>query len=299
MKVLIIGSKGFIGSYVYEHFSKMCDCFCADIHVDYADKKYFQVSDDEIDFFYIFDQVKFDICINCSGAASVQNSILHPLYDFSLNTLNIVKILDAIRVHSPKCFFINLSSAAVYGNPTKLPVHEHDETAPISPYGIHKSMAERVCQMYKDFYGIKTCNLRIFSAYGIGLKKQLLWEVSKKLLETDNLELFGTGEETRDFIHISDIVQAIDKIAFSKNKIYTIINIANGKEVTVKRIATLLRDALELDIEIKFNNETRQGDPIAWAADIARLSSVGYKQTMSINDGVKEYASWSKNEILE
>ena len=94
-----------------------------------------------------------------------------------LNVSNVFKQLDAIRKFQPGCKYINLSSAAVYGNPESLPISEDHHLDPISPYGNHKKMAEEVCADFYTNYRIPTCSLRIFSAYGAGLQKQLFWDL--------------------------------------------------------------------------------------------------------------------------
>ena len=157
MKILIIGSKGFIGSHAYRYFKeKHSETYSADVAVDYSDKNYFTIDSSNSDFNEIFEKISFDFCINCSGAASVPDSLVHTTRDFTLNTFNVFKILEAIKKHAPNCKFINLSSAAVYGNPKKLPITETDEISPISPYGFHKKMAEEILTEYNTFS--KYCN---------------------------------------------------------------------------------------------------------------------------------------------
>src|SRR6476620_7395882 len=139
MKILVIGSKGFIGLNVYDFLKKNnYEVLGCDVVTDYTDKNYFQIDATNSDFHHIFEKKNIGVYINCSGAASVPLSLEFPLKDFSLNTLNVFKILEAIRTYRPKCKFINLSSAAVYGNPDSLPIKEEAVLKPLSPYGIHK-----------------------------------------------------------------------------------------------------------------------------------------------------------------
>ena len=173
MKILIVGSRGFIGSHCVDYFEKNNEVWGCDVVLDYASNHYFSIDAVDSDFQNIFQQQKFDVCINCSGAANVPFSLERPINDFKLNTLNVFKLLEAIRLYAPGCKFINMSSAAVYGNPLSLPIKESDKRNPVSPYGLHKLMAEIVCEEFYHFWGMKTCSLRIFSAYGPRLKKQL------------------------------------------------------------------------------------------------------------------------------
>lgn len=296
MKVLIIGSKGFIGSHALTFFRKENpECYGCDVVVDYNDPKYFLIDSTNADYEFIFEKVKFDVCINCSGAASVPASIENPLRDFRLNTANVFTILNAIKDHNASCKFINLSSAAVYGNPTNLPIKESHALAPISPYGKHKLMAEEICNEFSTLFNIKTCSLRIFSAYGSGLKKQLLWDLYQKSKEP-SVKLFGTGNESRDFIFIEDILQilrlVIDRSPFSGNA----INVANGKQVQIKDLVNTFYTELNYTGNITYQGTNRTGDPLNWEADISYLEHIGYKQTYSLKDGIKTYIKWLKEE---
>ncbi|HAT66577.1 MAG TPA: dTDP-glucose 4,6-dehydratase, partial [Flavobacteriaceae bacterium] len=149
MNILIIGSKGFIGSHCVRHFAMEHDVWECDVVTDYNNDQYFLIDATNASFDEVFASQAYDVCINCSGAASVPDSIKNPQRDFMLNVTNVFKQLDAIRKHQPRCKYINLSSAAVYGNPKSLPIAENHQLQPISPYGNHKKMAEEVC---KDFY---------------------------------------------------------------------------------------------------------------------------------------------------
>jgi UDP-glucose 4-epimerase len=296
MNVLIIGSKGFIGSHVLDYFSKQTgyDCYGCDVVVDYTAKNYFLLDASNSDFNDVFESSDFNVCINCSGAASVPDSFVHPLRDFTLNVLNVVKLLEAIRRHAPSCRFINLSSASVYGNPKKLPVAESDTVSPISPYGLHKLQAEQVCKEYHHYWGLRTCCLRIFSAYGPGLKKQLFWDLYQKSLQADRVDLYGTGNESRDFIFIDDIVQAVQLVINKAQFTGESINIANGEEVSISAAAHSFYKALGWKGTVHFLGNNREGDPLNWQADIEQLKSLGYTACFNMEAGVNAYATWLK-----
>jgi len=296
MKIIIIGSKGFIGSHAYQYFQKQhFTVFGCDVVADYEDPNYIQIDATNSDYHAIFEANAFDVCINCAGAASVPLSIQFPLKDFNLNTLNVFKILDAIRIHQSHCKFINLSSAAVYGNPDQLPIKETAKLHPLSPYGIHKMQAEQIGQEFYTYYNIPTCSLRIFSAYGNGLRKQLFWDMYKKFSTQEAIELYGTGEESRDFIHVADVIQAIhlvmDKASFTGEP----INLANGEEYTIKVVADLYKKHLGTQQNIMFNNQVKAGDPLNWRADISQIKAMGYEPTMTLENGIEKYIQWVKS----
>ena len=263
-----------------------------DVVTDYVSEDYFQIDATNSDFHMLFEKHEFDACLNCSGAASVPLSLEFPLKDFNLNTLNVFKILEAIRTYQPACKFINLSSAAVYGNPTQLPIVETSVLQPLSPYGIHKLQAEQIVKEFNDFYQIQTCSLRIFSAYGNGLKKQLFWDMYQKFLNADTIELYGTGKESRDFIHVDDIVRAFHLVLDHGKFNGDALNIANGEEYTIDYVSEVFRRHFKGEKSIGFNNHIKQGDPLNWRADITLLKSLGYQQTISLEEGIQRYIHW-------
>ena len=279
MNVLIIGSKGFIGGHAYPFFSAQpgYECWGCDVAVDYTDDRYILVDSSAADFNEVFENYAFDVCINCSGAASVPDSLNNPLRDFSLNTFNVVKMLDAIRKHRPLCRFINLSSAAVYGNPQKLPISETDPILPVSPYGMHKMQAEQICHSFYNYWRTPTCSLRIFSTFGLGLQKQLFWDLYHKLIAQKTVTLFGTGHETRDYIYIADILQAMQLVIEKADFIGESINIANGYQCTTKQAAETFYKHLGWDGTIKFAGNSRKGDPLNWERGITELKRLGYQ----------------------
>ena len=294
MKVFVIGSKGFIGSHVVGHFGQQHDIWQCDVVTDYVTEKYFTVDATNSDFGEIFQKNNFDVCINCSGAASVPDSIKNPQRDFVLNALNVYKQLDAIRKYNPNCKYINFSSAAVYGNPENLPIVEESTINPISPYGFHKKMAEDICLEFFKNFNISSCSLRVFSAYGPGLQKQLFWDLSKKAAKNSTVELFGTGRESRDFIYISDLLNAIDCIIKKSKFKAEVINVASGIEVLIKDAVAIFYNNFDENINTKFFGKERKGDPSNWRADISKIQSYGFESKVSIETGLKAYIKWLK-----
>ena len=297
MKYLVIGSKGFIGSHLLFYLREKYigyNVYGCDVIFDTNERNYFCISPDSSDFLEIFRENNFDVCINCSGAASVSDSIHHPWRDFQLNTVNVFKQLEAIRQFQPKCKYINLSSAAVYGNPSNLPIAEDFETKPISPYGMHKLQAEYICREFSEQFGLSTCCLRIFSAYGEGLKKQLFWDLYQKTVQNKSGTLFGSGNETRDFIYVKDLVNAIDIVI--KNAIFdgTAINVADGKEISIKTAVQTFYGFFDNTIDFEFNNIVRKGDPNNWCADVSLLQNMGYKTQYSLEEGLHNVYKWIK-----
>lgn len=296
---LILGSEGFIGHHLVQHFSQMnylvhgCDLFETPQNSGYA---YTKVSRLSPEWEEIFSKQVFDFCINAAGSGNVPYSMTHPLADFESNTLDTMRVLEAIRKLSKNCRYLHISSAAVYGNPEKLPVHENDKKNPLSPYGWNKLMAEHICREYQVVYGIATAVIRPFSVYGKGLRKQLLWDICSKLNNADAIRLFGTGNESRDFIHITDLTILIQHIVEKAAFECDIFNAASGEETFIKDIAKIFEVFFHGKKTIRFSGEVRQGDPLNWCADITGIQSLGFQPSVVLKDGINDYARWFKTQ---
>lgn len=209
-----------------------------------------------------------------------------------MNVVNVQKILVAIRNYNPNCKFINFSSAAVYGNPQFLPITENSNCKPLSPYGFHKLQSELLLTEYHKFFGLNTCSLRVFSAYGPRLKKQLFWDLYQKSLQNDVISLFGTGNETRDFIYIDDLLQIMDLVIQNSTFQGSIYNVASQVETTIAEAAYLFLNEFSPQKKVVFNGEVKVGDPNNWLADMENLKNYGFKPQYDLSLGLKNYAEW-------
>lgn len=295
-RILITGSYGFIGSGLCEKFENLgfqvwkTDCIGAE------DAQYLKIDmcceKDKLKDF--LSDIKPDIIIHCAGSADVAKSIQNPETDFERNVkschnllfaLNELKMVDA-RV-------IVLSSAAVYGQPKSLPINERCKRRPLSPYALHKTMVEDICMYFSNTYHFDLKILRIFSAYGPGLKKQIFWDMYNKYQRKNELHMLGSGLESRDYIYIDDLLQAIYLISINAPKTEIVYNVGNGQEILIKEAAEWFINAVGGNKEkIFFDQARREGDPLNWKADISKLQKLGYKQTVSIKDGIKNYVRW-------
>jgi dTDP-glucose 4,6-dehydratase/UDP-glucose 4-epimerase len=127
-----------------------------------------------------------------------------------------------------------------------------------------------------------------------------MWDLFQKF--TDNsksiVELLGTGKESRDFIHIDDIIRQIELVIANARFEGEALNIGNGKEISVFHVAKIFQECLNSNKEIKFNNIVREGDPLNWCADIEILADWGYLQKVNLKDGILNYIVHNKNEAF-
>jgi UDP-glucose 4-epimerase len=297
MKTLILGSQGFIGG----HLASFClSKGYAVVGCDLSEQpgtgyRYQKVSILSPDFDTLCSKERFDLCINASGSGNVPFSVINPLSDFEANSTAVAKVLDTIRKYQPDCKYVHISSAAVYGNPPSLPVHEGMPLHPLSPYGWHKLISEMLCSEYHKLYGLQVAIIRPFSVYGNGLRKQLLWDVCNKIQQEKTISLFGTGKESRDFIHIRDLCHLLDCVVEKSKFNAEIYNAANGAQVTIETIVALLTDNFGTEKRVAFNGESRVGDPLYWEADISKVVAMGYRPLVALETGVREYVTYFKD----
>lgn len=236
--------------------------------------------------------------IHCAGRASVGLSMSDPAADFFASTVLTFEILNSLRLNSPNCRFIFLSSAAVYGNPESLPVSEIQHPAPLSPYGFHKLQCEQLCLEFTKIYGLPTASVRIFSAYGPGLRRQVLWDICQKALMQNSVKLQGTGQESRDFIHALDIAKALMVVATAAPMQGEVYNLGAGREVTIAELASIILRVLEYNGNPDFDGIIPQGTPLNWKADISKLAALGFSASVALEQGVKTFANWCRAELV-
>lgn len=295
MRVLILGSEGFIGNHLVQFFlqKKWEVTGCDLIEASVTGYQYHKISLLSADLEQLFSGLKYDACINAAGSGNVPYSLTHPLSDFEANVSSVIHVLEVIRKYNPDCRYLHISSAAVYGNPRQLPIEETAILAPLSPYGWHKQMSEQLCLEYYQQFGVRTAVTRPFSVYGPGLRKQLFWDVYQKLAKAgDALELWGTGKESRDFILVEDLVQALWLILEKGNMKGEAYNVATGVETTIEQAVGLFIRALQKNTTLIFNQKGRPGDPLYWKADISRLTSLGFEPAWSLEKGLQLTANW-------
>ena len=254
--------------------------------------QYYKISATSADFRNLLSLNKYDLILNCAGSGNVSYSIEHPMSDYELNTHSVFHILDVIRIYQRSCRFIHFSSAAVYGDPVQLPISENAVPNPISPYGYHKYHSELICKEFSTLYSIPILILRPFSVYGPGLRKQLLWDIFQKAHQNQIIELWGSGNEYRDYIYITDMCNIILDLQYKKLPLFEIINIANGESVSISAISRMLLDKLSYTNTIKFNKLDKIGNPKNWKADVSKMKQYGSFPTITLEEGVSKTAEW-------
>lgn len=301
-KILITGTKGFLGRYTARYFKSLSYSTYGIGHGDLLVEEcremgldYWYKSDVKIDAIKEINEV-FDVIIHCGGSGSVGFSVEHPYEDFKKTVDGTLEVLEYIRLYNPDAHLIYPSSPAVQGECKNERIKEDYIGKPASPYGYHKKIAEDLCQSYSDKYDIKLSIVRFFSIYGNGLKKQLLWDACAKLMSNNanKVEFWGTGEETRDFIHINDATKLFYNLIKQKDR-FIIINGGTGIKHTIQEVVKLIGNFLSVKHKVSFNQQVNEGNPIYYWANIDKQKKMTGVTSIAFEQGLYEYIKWVKS----
>jgi UDP-glucose 4-epimerase len=231
------------------------------------------------------------LIVHCAGSGSVAFSVAHPAADRARTVESTREVLDFMAAHAPSARLILPSSAAVYGLATQFPTPETAPLVPVSPYGRHKLEAEELCRKRAREQGLRISLIRFFSVFGNGLRKQLLFDACRKAAAGETL-FFGTGKETRDWLHVSDAIALVQTAVEHATSACPVVNGASGVAVPVSDVLGEIFAQLGQGHKPEFTGETRAGDPAHYHADIARARAWGWKPRIGWREGVQQYVDW-------
>jgi len=244
-----------------------------------------------------------DVIFHLAAVPSVYTSIQHPDVAHDVNLTGTVNVLEGARKHQvPKVIYA--SSAAVYGPAIGLPQHEALATAPVSPYGLQKLSGEHYCKLYQELYNIQTTSLRFFNVYGYRQDPQSPYSgvisiFTETVLKGKNPTVYGDGLQRRDFVHVSDVVQACMLAADHTARKPLVFNVASGESHSLLTLLKVLERLTHTQFTIQFAPE-RRGDLRDSAASIKAIrKALGYEPQRTLEDGLQLFlAALQKPESL-
>jgi UDP-glucose 4-epimerase len=296
LRVLVTGGAGFIGSHLVKallragHFVRVLDNFSTgsmDNIVDVARDAEIVVGDVR-DYSVVEKCVRgVDVVIHLAALIDVAESIERPDLYFEVNVIGTHNIAKACRGVNVLIF---ASSSSVYGDPLKIPIPEDHLLSPRSPYAASKAAGEALIQAFSSIYGYRPIILRIFNVYGPKQSRAyagVVIEFIRRVLRREPPIIYGDGEQTRDFIHISDVIDAIMK-AMSIERARGVFNIGSGKAVTINQLAKLILKTLNREDLKPVYAPPRPGDIKHSIADITKSRKIlGFEPKISLEEGIK------------
>ncbi|MGB8510008.1 MAG: NAD-dependent epimerase/dehydratase family protein [Pyrinomonadaceae bacterium] len=235
-------------------------------------------------------------------AASVGNirSIEQPVEDSEVNVIGTLRVLEAARRAGVRKIVYS-SSAAIFGELKHIPIREDHPAEPDSPYGVSKLAAEKQCLAYARLYELEAVCLRYFNVYGVNQRYDAYGNVlpifAHRLLHAEPLTIYGDGEQTRDFINVRDVARA-NLLAAAASGVSGAFNVASGESVTVNQLVEMLGEATGLAVSVE-HAPPRKGEVRDSLADIsAARAALGYEPLVGLREGLAEYMSWAKTELV-
>ena len=230
-----------------------------------------------------------DLVFHQAALANVPLSVEEPERSHAVNATATLSLLELAR--EAGCRVVLASSPAIYGEPEELPIAEDHPTKPTSPYGLDKLALDRYAALYHDLYGVETVVLRYFNAYGPRQGESEYSAVISAFLEQARsggpITVHGDGEQTRDFVHVSDVVEA-NLLAAETDHVGEAFNVGTGEATSVRNLAELVRDATGSGAEIT-HTDARQGDIVHSRADTTKARErLGFEATVPLDQGIRD-----------
>jgi UDP-glucose 4-epimerase len=294
--ILVTGGAGFIGSHTVDLLiSKgynvvIVDNLIAGKRKNVNEKaRVYEIDIRDEKLCEIFEKEKPDAVIHLAAQTNARKSIEDPEFDKAVNVDGALNVLECCKKTGVKKI-VYASSAAVYGDPGQIPTSEDVEIKPLSPYGTSKYEFE----LHLQNSGISFVILRYSNVYGprqdAGGEAGVVSIFVTKLLKKEQPVIFSDGEQTRDFIYVSDVAKA-NVLALESN-ISGIFNISTGKETSVTELFRLLKIAAGSDIEARHSSAI-EGEIRRSCLDCSKAEGqLGWKAEVEIGDGLKKTVEW-------
>jgi UDP-glucose 4-epimerase len=312
MALLITGVAGFVGSHLAERLlEEGFDLIGVDSFLDYYPKeikennlrrvienpkfKFIEANLLGLNLKEIFEQV--EAVFHQAAIPGVRASWGKDFSQYVENNIQATQVLlEACKDVKIKKF-IYASSSSVYGDSDELPIKETSPTQPVSPYGVSKLAGEHLTSLYFKGYGIPTVSLRYFTVYGPRQRPDMGFHkfISAVLLGRE-IDIYGTGEQTRDFTFIGDAVEA-NLQAFFGGKEGEVYNVGGGSRIKLIETIRIIEEISGKRADLKYRDPQR-GDAKHTYADVSKAKrDFGYSPEVNIYEGLKRHYEWLKENL--
>lgn len=283
-KILITGAGGFVGSHLVSRLKKL-----KNTRLKTLDREKHSLEDKKSLLGLV------DGCDLIFHLAAINNPISSEL--FKINTLGTANILEAIKEKAPRSRLVFPSTFAVYRTPNKgEKVTENFELAPRNRYGLSKLLTEEIVRYYSNIEGIKSVILRLSNVYGPGIepfRHSVVATFFDLIKKGKPLTINGDGRQTRDFVYIDDIVDALVASAGLKSN-FEVVNACSGEEISIKALVGAVGEVIGKRVRVTYQKADLSGGGF-WRGDNAKAKKVlGWKPKTDFKLGLKK--TWEKTQ---
>jgi nucleoside-diphosphate-sugar epimerase len=311
-KNIVTGAAGFIGSHLAEKLLKQGEeVIGIDEFNDYYDPLLKRKNISYLEAYPNFKLIETDIqLLNWSPVLKDVDVIYHQaaqagvraswgkgFQSYTQRNISATQILlEAAKDAQSLKRFVFASTSSVYGDAETLPTHESICPKPVSPYGITKLAAERLCGLYQKNFAVPFVGLRYFTVYGPRQRPDMAFhKFFKSVLQDEAISVYGDGQQTRDFTFVSDIVSANLAAATKENVVGEIFNIGGGSRVVLAEVLDTMEEIVGKPIKKNYI-EKAMGDARHTAADVSKaIKILGYQPQVSLYKGLTQEWQWVKS----
>ena len=312
-RILITGGAGFIGSNIidylvannYKHITVLDNLETGNIkniqaHIDAKKIQFIQGSISDYDTCLTATKNQ-DIILHQAALGSVPRSIINPLATHQTNVTGFINMLEAARTNKVNRI-VYASSSSVYGDDLNMPKKEETVGNPLSPYAVSKKTNELYANVFASTYQMEIIGLRYFNVFGpkqnpAGPYAAVIPIFIDKLLNNNAPTIFGDGNNTRDFTYVENVIQANLLAAFTQDKaaVNQVYNIAYGATTSLNKLFELIATDLKSAVKVIYGDKRKGEIKDSFASIDKAKNLLGYKPTVSLEDGIKKSITWYKN----
>lgn len=303
MKILVTGGAGFIASHIVDRFIEAGHevVVIDDLSTGRTENlnpraTFYEVDIRSSEIAGIFVRERPDVVNHHAAQMDVRRAVREPEFDASVNVLGALNILDNGRLNGTRTFIFASTGGAVYGEPSRLPVDESHDIAPLSPYGLTKFTFEQYLALYRRLYGVAYTVLRYPNVYGPRQRPDgeagVVSIFTARLLRGEQATIFGDGGKTRDYVHVRDIVDANERVLHCDHG--EVFNLGWAREVSDREIFDAVRRAAGVEAKPAFE-AVRPGEIERISLDSSKIRNrLQWAPTIPFEEGVADVVRWHR-----
>ncbi len=300
-KILVTGGAGFIGSHVAEallkqgHIVHILDNLSSGREENVPEGAVLHCLDvRDAAVFTLFAQERYTVLVHHAAQMDVRQSVADPKFDADVNIMGLLNLMEAGRQNGLRKVIFASTGGAIYGEPDYVPQDEDHPVRPLSPYGITKLASEKYLYFYEQQYGVSYVALRYANVYGPRQNPHgeagVVAIFTQRMLEGRQPVINGSGEQTRDFVYVGDVVAAnLAALAYEGSGVF---NIGTGIETSINELFRLIRDLIDPAVP-EVHGEAKPGEQQRSVLGYARAQAVlGWRPQVSLREGLQRTVAW-------